>query len=266
MPCRASLFIYYMVLQHTALRFVRVPFFQNLLASMYSTSNATHFYLIVHHTAPGRGIMSQVGALVERLKSERCHAPDAPHDENASDNEIGCHFSPTQCGGHSCGGYACSGQCRNGQFHGPSIGLRNSPSLRHSSIGEEIVDDLAVVELDEDIGVDKKLLMTDGGSDDTVDGVTDHEDLHTEDDCTYPCSHNAADVSDGLDFDGSSIHGSPGGPHRVVGQHSVAAAAAAGGRAPIGAVRRRGWSSSALSFSDYQGHRRAREDLAVSAP
>ena len=96
----------------------------------------------------------------------------------------------------------------------------------------------------------------DGASDDTVEDITDHEDLTTEDESSHS-----------LSIDSTSHQGTPEGARarrEKAGMPTIAASLARK-RVPACAFRRRGWSSSAESFTDGDGYRAAGEDRAVSA-
>lgn len=121
--------------------------------------------------------------------------------------------------------------------------------------------------------------MADGGSDDTVDGVTDHEDVHTEDDMAHTLASPPHENTDNDTGHACSYYYQRHQRHQLqqqqqangggrdygveaVGVNAVGGAGVGGARAAHG-FRRRGWSSSRLTFSDVDGRRRAREDVAV---
>lgn len=106
---------------------------------------------------------------------------------------------------------------------------------RSSKLSSGTIDEASVLVIGEGLDLD-------GASDDTVDGVTDREDLHTEDESIHSLSTSSM-----------SQQGTP------------MAVRVAGGRDQGCAFRRQGWSSSGASLKDENGHRAAREDQAVSA-
>lgn len=210
---------------------------------------------------------------MERLEFERLPVSEVSGDQSLCGSGEEHRHSPDSCGDDSSyDGFNYAGQ-RNGSL--PSVcitdhilGRRNSRKQRHTdrtiSEGGDC-GDVAVLEIhrEELSEIDRKITLADGGSDDTVDGVTDHEDLHTEDDCSRPQSTS-----------GSSCHGSVKGSalgdkqqqqQSVVRKQSLGTACVPRGRGAASRLLRRGWSSSAKSFVDIKGDRSAREDHAVRA-
>lgn len=191
---------------------------------------------------------------MERLKAERLSPQDVSDEATINGSDSWFRRSPPpppSCGGSGYDGQACNDHCTNapsgGLLNGHAPGWRRRPRLRPSSIGEDdSYGNMVAAGIEHD--------LADGGSDDTVDGATDNEDLHTEDDSSHLHATTSSRASNQYlreNDDG-------------IAAAAVAAARVEGRRVPENLFRRRGWSSSAISFTDDQGYRAAREDLAVS--
>lgn len=207
---------------------------------------------------------------MERLELERLSGSEVSGDQSLCGSGEEHRHSPDSFGddsSHDGFNFAGQGNCSlsSGRITDHILGRRSSRKQRHTdrtiSEGGDC-GDVAVLEIhrEELSEIDRKITLADGGSDDTVDGVTDQEDLHTEDDCARPQSTSGGSCHDCVKGIALWDKQQP-----VVGKQSAGTACMTRGRGPAPSFLRRGWSSSAKSFVDMKGVRSAREDHAVRA-